>query len=91
MRTDPDRAKHKGISLLIIDMDTPGIDVRPLKHITGKADFAEVFFTDVEVPRENLVGRNCTADGRSRKACSRTSGRDCGSRASPASSRPSRP
>ncbi len=56
VRTDPSVAKHRGISLLIIDMDTPGIEVRPLTHITRKADFAEVFFTDVRVPRENLVG-----------------------------------
>ena len=56
VRTDPDAPKHKGISLLIIDMDTPGIDTRPLTHINRKADFAEVFFTDVVVPRENLVG-----------------------------------
>ena len=48
--------KHKGITVLIIDMDTPGIEVRPLKHITGAEEFAEVFFTDVEVPAENLVG-----------------------------------
>jgi alkylation response protein AidB-like acyl-CoA dehydrogenase len=56
VRTDPSAPKHKGISMLIVDMDTPGIDVRPLRHLTGKEDFAEVFFTDVEVPRENLVG-----------------------------------
>jgi alkylation response protein AidB-like acyl-CoA dehydrogenase len=56
VRTDPTVAKHRGISLLIIDMETPGIEVRPLTHITRKADFAEVFFTDVVVPRENLVG-----------------------------------
>ncbi len=49
-------AKHRGISLLIVDMDTPGIEVRPLSHLSRKADFAEVFFTDVEVPRDNLVG-----------------------------------
>ena len=56
VRTDPTAPKHKGISLLIIDMDTPGIDIRPLRHINGQADFAEVFFTDVIVPKQNLVG-----------------------------------
>jgi len=56
VRTDPEASKHKGISVLIIDMATPGIDVRPLRHLSGKAHFAEVFFTDVVVPRENLVG-----------------------------------
>jgi alkylation response protein AidB-like acyl-CoA dehydrogenase len=59
VRTTPlsEAPKHKGISVLIIDMDTPGIEVRPLRHITGAAEFAEVFFTDVEVPATNLVGR----------------------------------
>ena len=56
VRTDPSAPKHQGISLLIVDMDSPGIDVRPLTHINGNADFAEVFFTDVDVPAENLVG-----------------------------------
>jgi alkylation response protein AidB-like acyl-CoA dehydrogenase len=56
VRTDPDAPKHKGISLLIVDMDTPGIDVRPLRHISGAANFAEVFLTDVQVPAQNLVG-----------------------------------
>jgi alkylation response protein AidB-like acyl-CoA dehydrogenase len=56
VRTDPALPKHKGISVLIVDMDTPGIEVRPLRHISGSAGFAEVFFTDVVVPRESLVG-----------------------------------
>jgi alkylation response protein AidB-like acyl-CoA dehydrogenase len=56
VRSDPAAPKHRGISVLIIDMDTPGIEVRPLAHITRHASFAEVFFTDVVVPRENLVG-----------------------------------
>jgi alkylation response protein AidB-like acyl-CoA dehydrogenase len=56
VRTDPDVPKHKGISVLIIDVDSPGVEVRPLRHITGVAEFAEVFFDDVVVPRENLVG-----------------------------------
>src|SRR6476660_4001418 len=56
VRTDPDAAKHRGISMLIVDMSTPGIEIRPLHHLNGQADFAEVFFTDVAVPRKNLVG-----------------------------------
>jgi alkylation response protein AidB-like acyl-CoA dehydrogenase len=56
VRTDPEVAKHKGISVLIIDLDTPGVEVRPLRHVTGAAEFAEVFFSDVVVPRANLVG-----------------------------------
>ena len=58
VRTDPNVPKHKGISALIIDMKTPGISCRPLPELTGPeyADFNEVFFTDVVVPRENLLG-----------------------------------
>ena len=58
VRTDPDAPKHKGISALIIDMRTPGITCRPLPELTDPdfADFNEVFFTDVVVPRSHLLG-----------------------------------
>ncbi len=56
VRTDQNAPKHKGISLLIVDMNTPGIEIRPLRHLSRKAHFAEVFFTDVVVPRDRLVG-----------------------------------
>jgi alkylation response protein AidB-like acyl-CoA dehydrogenase len=56
VRTDPDVPRHKGISALVIDMDTPGIEVRPLHQISHRAEFAEVFFSDVIVPKANLVG-----------------------------------
>jgi alkylation response protein AidB-like acyl-CoA dehydrogenase len=56
VRTDKDAPKHRGISVLIIDLDAPGVEVRPLRHISGQAEFAEVFFDNVQVPRENLVG-----------------------------------
>ena len=56
VRTNPEAPKHKGISVLLIDMETPGIEVRPLRDITGKAEFTEVFFTDVIVPKKNLLG-----------------------------------
>ena len=56
MRTDP-HSKHEGISFLLIDMKTPGIEVRPIEIISGQSPFSEVFFTDVKVPKENLVGK----------------------------------
>ncbi len=56
VRTEADAAKHAGISYLIFSMKTPGIEVRPLKTMTGRAEFNEVFFTDVRVPKTQVVG-----------------------------------
>ena len=56
VRTEPDAPKHSGISYLLFSMNTPGIEVRPLKTLTGQSEFNEVFFTDVRVPRHQIVG-----------------------------------
>ena len=56
VRTDPDLPKHKGMSALLVDMKSPGVSVRPLKQITGDSEFNEIFFEDVRVPKENLLG-----------------------------------
>jgi alkylation response protein AidB-like acyl-CoA dehydrogenase len=55
-RSAPDRSKHEGISCLMVDMKTPGIDIRPLRELTGQEMFNEVFFDDVFVPEDCLVG-----------------------------------
>ena len=56
VRTDPDAPKHRGISWLIMPMDLPGIDVRPLPTLHGEGEFSEVFLDNVRIPVENLVG-----------------------------------
>jgi alkylation response protein AidB-like acyl-CoA dehydrogenase len=56
VRTDPDAPKHRGISCLIVDMRLPGIEARPLPTVTGETHFAEVFFDDVHVPADALLG-----------------------------------
>jgi alkylation response protein AidB-like acyl-CoA dehydrogenase len=55
-RTNPDAPKHEGISFFTFPMHLPGVEVRPLKQMTGEAEFDEVFFTDVELPADHLLG-----------------------------------
>jgi alkylation response protein AidB-like acyl-CoA dehydrogenase len=56
-RTDQDAPKHKGITYFILDMDQPNVDVRPLRQITGEAEFNEIFLEEAEVPDENIIGQ----------------------------------
>jgi alkylation response protein AidB-like acyl-CoA dehydrogenase len=55
-RTDPTAAKHRGITFLLVPMDQPGVEVRPIKMISGESEFNEVFFTDARTPVENVIG-----------------------------------
>jgi alkylation response protein AidB-like acyl-CoA dehydrogenase len=57
VRTDPEVAKHKGLTYMLIDMHSPGVSVRPLKQMTGESEFNEVIFEDVRVPADNVVGK----------------------------------
>jgi len=57
VRTDSNVPKHKGLSVLLIDMKSPGVEVRPLKQMTGESEFSEIFFRDVRVPVANLLGK----------------------------------
>ena len=55
-RSDPDSTRHVGLTYLIVAMHTPGVEVRPLRQLTGESEFNEIFFTDVRVPAENVLG-----------------------------------
>jgi len=55
-RTDPDAPRHKGISFLLVDMRQPGIEVRPIRMISGESEFNEVFYTDATTPKDEVVG-----------------------------------
>jgi alkylation response protein AidB-like acyl-CoA dehydrogenase len=55
-RSDPASERHRGLTYLVVDMHSPGVEVRPLRQLTGHAEFNEIFFTDVEVPAENVLG-----------------------------------
>jgi len=57
VRTDPAAPKHKGLTVLLVDMHSPGVQVRPLRQMTGESEFSELFFENVRVPIENVVGR----------------------------------
>jgi alkylation response protein AidB-like acyl-CoA dehydrogenase len=56
VRTDPDVPKHKGLTVLLVDMKSPGVEVRPVRQMTGESEFCELFFCDVRVPVENVLG-----------------------------------
>jgi alkylation response protein AidB-like acyl-CoA dehydrogenase len=56
-RSDPNSAKHKGLSYILVDMKSPGVEVRPLRQMTGESEFCELFFRDVRVPAENVLGQ----------------------------------
>jgi alkylation response protein AidB-like acyl-CoA dehydrogenase len=57
VRTDPDAERHRGLSYLLVDMHAPGVEVRPLRQITGDPEFNEIYFTDVRVPATSMLGK----------------------------------
>ena len=79
VRTEPEASKHAGISYLLVPMDTPGLEIRPLVDMTLKAGFNEVFFTDVTIPGDNIVGNR----GEGCAVANATLGHERGSLANP--------
>jgi alkylation response protein AidB-like acyl-CoA dehydrogenase len=55
-RSDPDSQRHAGLTYVIVDMHAPGVEVRPLRQITGESEFNEIFLSGVEVPLDNVIG-----------------------------------
>src|SRR4051794_7326175 len=78
-RTEPDAPRHRGISMLIVDMQAPGVELRPMTQITGHAEFCELFLDDVVVPKANLLG----ARGEGWKIALHTLGHERGTAALP--------
>ena len=79
VRTEPEASKHAGISYLLVPMDTPGLEIRPLVDMTLQAGFNEVFFTDVKIPGKNIVGKR----GEGWAVANATLGHERGSLANP--------
>ena len=61
MRTDPTVEKHKGLTVLLVEMKSPGIEVRGLKQMTGESEFCEIFFRDVRVPAKTWSAKSMKA------------------------------
>src|SRR3954463_7643340 len=78
-RTEPDAPRHRGVSMLIVDMRAPGVELRPMTQITGHAEVGELFLDDVDVPKANLLG----ARGDGRKIALHTLGHERGTAALP--------
>ena len=57
MRTDPEAVKHAGLTAFVVDMHAPGVEVRPLRQMTGEAEFNEVYFTDTRIPESEMLGK----------------------------------
>jgi len=89
-RTDPKVAKHRGISCVLLNMRQPGVEVRPLKQITGSSLFSEVFMTNARAEKSDLIG-NLNQGWESRRPRSATSGRQLAWTSHPATPSPSHP